>query len=99
MEFWRPSWILKNATWWNFTYSLEIITPDPYEPKSIIKKTLYHLSTLCEIFSWLFVEGGVSGCGVGYPMRHGDIQPQVSENTLSLRGHIDTVNHLIPRVN
>ena len=28
-------------------------------------------------------------------MRHGDIQPQVSENTLSLQGHIDTVNRLV----
>ena len=31
-------------------------------------------------------------------MRHGDIQPQVSQNTLSLRGHMDTVSHLIARV-
>ena len=31
-------------------------------------------------------------------MRHMDIQEQVSENKLSSHGHIDTVNHLIPRV-
>ena len=36
-----------------FKHSLEIITPDPYEPKSIIKETLYHLSTLCEMSFWL----------------------------------------------
>ena len=32
-------------------------------------------------------------------MRHVEIQPQVSENKLSSRGHINTVNHLIARVN
>ena len=32
-------------------------------------------------------------------MRHGDIQLEVTENTLSSRGNIDMVNHLIPSVN
>ena len=50
---WRPSWIFKNATGYNFAHPLELMNWYPYLLKSIIKKSVYYFSTWTYTSSWL----------------------------------------------